>query len=73
MSQEFPKWKYHRSQEPCVVKDPDEEAALGPGWADSPAAFSEAEQAPTHNDHDQPLVEDPTQTPGALRNRKRRA
>ena len=33
---EYPKWKYHRTLEPVVVDDPDAEAALGPGWFDSP-------------------------------------
>ena len=34
---EFPKVKYHRDHPSVVVKDAEEEKALGPGWAESPA------------------------------------
>lgn len=34
---EFPKWKYHAIEEPVIVKNADEEEALGAGWADNPA------------------------------------
>lgn len=37
---EFPKWLYHATEEPVIVNDPAEEAALGGGWADTPAAFA---------------------------------
>lgn len=41
--QEFPKFKYHATSEPVIVQDPEEEAALGSAWADSPAGpFSSA-------------------------------
>lgn len=43
---EFPKWKYHRSLEPRIVHDPEEESALGEGWADTPAAFAAEPQSP---------------------------
>jgi hypothetical protein len=36
---EFPKWKYHKDGKAQLVKSAEEEEALGPGWADSPAAF----------------------------------
>ena len=36
---EFPKWKYHREKKAVVVNSAEEEKALGPGWADSPADF----------------------------------
>lgn len=36
---EFPKWKYHRTKSPVVVNNPEQEAALGEGWADHPNAF----------------------------------
>jgi hypothetical protein len=35
--EEFPKWKYHETQNAVIVQDPDEESALGEGWFDSPA------------------------------------
>ena len=35
----FPKWKYHKDKDAVVVNSAEEEKALGPGWADSPAAF----------------------------------
>lgn len=34
---EFPKWKYHAEKEAVIVESSDAEAALGAGWADSPA------------------------------------
>jgi len=37
----YPSWRYHRTERAVIVNDPAEEAALGPGWADTPAAFSE--------------------------------
>lgn len=41
MKIEYPKWLYHRTEEPRIVEDPDEHAALGPDWAETPAAFFE--------------------------------
>jgi hypothetical protein len=35
----YPKWKYHRTLAACIVADAIAEAALGEGWADTPAAF----------------------------------
>jgi hypothetical protein len=37
----YPTWRYHRELAPCIVADPHADAALGPGWADTPAAFVE--------------------------------
>lgn len=34
--QEFPKWKYHRSEPARIVEDAVQESALGQGWADAP-------------------------------------
>jgi len=39
--QAFPKWKYHATQIPVVVKTAAEEKALGPGWADAPILATE--------------------------------
>lgn len=36
----YPSWRYHREFEPCIVADALEDAALGPGWVDSPANVS---------------------------------
>ena len=43
--QEFPKWKYHPTSPARMVHDPEQEAALGEGWADTPAAFEPAAEA----------------------------
>jgi hypothetical protein len=37
--QEFPKWMYHRTEPARIVDDPIEQDALGPDWAETPAAF----------------------------------
>lgn len=37
--QEFPKWMYHRTEAAVIVDDPDQQEALGPDWAEHPAAF----------------------------------
>lgn len=39
MHTRFPAWRYHRTEAPRIVQSPEQEAALGPGWADTPAAF----------------------------------
>lgn len=36
---QFPKWLYHAELPARIVKTPEEQIALGEGWADSPAAF----------------------------------
>ena len=41
LKREYPKWKYRRAEPPVLVKDPDEEADLGEGWADRPGAFKD--------------------------------
>lgn len=33
---EYPKWRYHATQEPRLVHSKDEETALGGGWGDKP-------------------------------------
>jgi hypothetical protein len=35
----YPGWKYHWTKDALIVKNAEEEAALGGGWADTPAAF----------------------------------
>jgi len=37
----YPTWRYHATKEAVIVKDEDEDRALGEGWADSPAKFYE--------------------------------
>lgn len=39
--QPFPKWKYHAMKVPVIVKDEDEELALGAGWSDTPIIATE--------------------------------
>jgi hypothetical protein len=36
----YPKWLYHETQPPVLVQDPEEHAALGEGWEETPAAFA---------------------------------
>ena len=35
--QHYPKFKFHATDEPRVVHTPEQEAALGEGWFNSPA------------------------------------
>jgi hypothetical protein len=44
MKSEYPKWLYHAERGAVIVATPDEHAALGPDWAESPAAAA----APPH-------------------------
>lgn len=39
LKKKFPAWRYHRTEPAVIVNTPEEEAALGEGWADSPAVF----------------------------------
>ena len=39
LRKQFPKWKYHRTEPAVIVDNPQAEADLGEGWADSPAVF----------------------------------
>jgi hypothetical protein len=34
--QAYPKWRYHATKEACIVDTPEQERALGAGWADRP-------------------------------------
>jgi hypothetical protein len=59
LSREFPKWKYHRSLPARMVNDPEQEAALGAGWADHPDKVvpepepePELEPGPESNGHE---------------------
>jgi hypothetical protein len=66
LRREYPKWKYHRNKAGAVVDNPEEEAALGPGWADAPGAFSE-EAAIVTSERSNPLEwVDHWQVPGLL-------
>ena len=35
----YPAWRYHKTEPAVIVNNPDEDAQLGDGWADTPAAF----------------------------------
>ena len=41
LRKKFPGWRYHRTAPAIIVNSPEEEAALGEGWAETPAAFQE--------------------------------
>lgn len=41
----FPTWRYHYTKPACIVADPEAEAALGPGWHDSPVTAQAAGDA----------------------------
>ena len=58
----FPSWRYHRDKEPVLVKNHEEEKALGSGWVDSPAKFK---------DHSLP-TEEPVQDTSSKRKGKRK-
>ena len=32
----FPSWRYHKTLPACIVQNPEEEAALGLGWRNTP-------------------------------------
>jgi hypothetical protein len=38
--QYYPSWRYHRTEPAVIVNSPEEDDALGSGWADTPAAFA---------------------------------
>ncbi len=56
---EYPKWKYHQELDPCVVKDAQEDEALGSEWSEAP--FPEAEE-----------VDDSSPEPTTTRRRKKK-
>jgi len=64
----FPSYRYHATLKPCLVQSPEESDALGPEWADSPAAWltpttpiATADPAPVAAD---PASTDPTMSDG---------
>lgn len=44
--QSYPAWRYHRDSPAQKVNDPNEDAALGFGWVDSPARVNEPYEDP---------------------------
>lgn len=52
----YPKWLYHRTEKTVIANDPDEHAALGAGWEETPAAFK-AEPEPEPELEPQPEPE----------------
>lgn len=48
----YPKWLYHKSEEPKVVKSKEEHEALGKGWEESPEAFAEKKAEASKADKD---------------------
>ncbi|MEN6537791.1 MAG: hypothetical protein ABFD89_29335 [Bryobacteraceae bacterium] len=59
MKQLYPSWRFHADGRAVIVQDPEEESRLGPGWADSPAAFESKIGAEGHSEP----VAQPTQIP----------
>jgi hypothetical protein len=45
MAEQYPKWLYHRTETPVVVYDPDEHAAKGDGWEESPAFLNSDDES----------------------------
>lgn len=43
---EYPKWKYHKDDEPVLVHDDSQENALGKGWCDDPNEAKGIKKAP---------------------------
>lgn len=44
--QEFPKWKYHPTLPGRIVKNAEEEKALGKGWFNNPNEAAKAKEGP---------------------------
>lgn len=44
MAENYPKWLYHRTEQAVIVNNPDEQEALGKGWAEAPFTEPEAEE-----------------------------
>jgi hypothetical protein len=44
--QSYPTWRYHSTLAPVIVLSAEEDAQLGSGWADTPAAFEAKVDAP---------------------------
>lgn len=44
--QQYPKFKFHATEEPRIVHTPEQEAALGEGWFNSPAGVFPPAPAP---------------------------
>jgi len=42
----YPTWRFHATKQACIVLNPEQDAALGDGWHDSPAKCSEPEPEP---------------------------
>jgi hypothetical protein len=59
MEIKYPTWRYHASLPARIVNGPEEDAALGPEWADTPAAFQQQpEQDAQSNDEGEPQGDD---------------
>lgn len=40
----YPKWKYHKTEEPKLVESEEQEKELGGDWKESPADFEQASE-----------------------------
>ena len=67
----YPCWKYHADHaEPLMVLDAKKDAALPPGWADSPAAALAAKAVPLKPAKPEPAPSQPAEMPKAAAKRK---
>lgn len=57
---EYPKWLYHATEPPRIVAGPDEQAALGAEWAETPAAFAAAGETEEDGPADAPAAPPPS-------------
>jgi hypothetical protein len=53
----YPAMRYHATEKPVCVANPDEEAALGPGWYDDPDKIPAEPSIPPAAEDDPPPAE----------------
>lgn len=57
----YPKFKYHAQHDARAVVNPEQEAALGPGWYDTPTELQAALRAPECSPSSIPCAPEPAQ------------
>lgn len=68
---QYPSWRYHATEEARIVKSAEEDDALGPGWADTPAAFYQESPVESAEESNQATNDDPGAPAPAKRGRGR--
>lgn len=56
MSKVYPSWRYHKSEAAKIIETPEQDAALGKAWAESPAEFEEKSEKKSEIIIDEELV-----------------